>query len=90
MRRVQIREMPTGRSEYCGLNLRNLTIIKSIISIWHDICFLSKRLRITARKFGKAGTAFIKEGGATNFNDLITVALQRYLETYNTEFMEQE
>ena len=36
----------------------------------------------------KQAQHFIKEGWATNFNDLITVALQRYLETYNTEFME--
>jgi len=38
----------------------------------------------------KQSQHFIKEGWATNFNDLIAVALQRYLEIYNTEFMEQE
>jgi hypothetical protein len=31
---------------------------------------------------------FIQEGWATNFNDLITDALRRYLDIYNSELME--
>ena len=37
----------------------------------------------------KQAEHFVREGCATNLNDLMTEALRRYLETHQTELMKQ-